>query len=262
LVNLEEPVIKTATAVLAFLLTALATHASSEAAEIKFLCGFALASAMKEIIPEFQRATGHTVIASYASVGAITNRVRQGEMVDLAIVSPAQSRDLATEGKIVAASSVSVAKVGVGVAVKKGAGKPDVGTVDGFKSTLLKARAIAMADPARGSPVSAYLLGLFDRLGIGSELKRKTILTPSNVETFEALANGSADLATSQVSEIIASPDADLAGPLPSEIQSFTVLTATIPKSATAPDAAKAFIEFLTSAGAGSIYKSKGMEPG
>jgi molybdate transport system substrate-binding protein len=262
LVSLEEPVIKAAAAVIIFFLTALATQASAEAAEIKFLCGFALASAMKEIIPEFQSATGHAVIASYASVGAVADRVRQGEMVDVAIVSPAQSRALETEGKLAAASSVSVAKVGIGVAVKMGAGKPDVGTVDAFKGTLLRARAIAMADPARGSPVSAYLLGLFDRLGMGSELKRKTILTPSNVESFAALANGSADIAASQVSEIIASPYADLAGPLPSEIQSFTVLTATIPASAAAPEAAKAFIEFLTSAGAGSIYKSKGMEPG
>jgi molybdate transport system substrate-binding protein len=202
------------------------------------------------------------VIASYASVGAITKRVGEGEIVDVAVVSPEQSRGLEREGKIVGAVQVPVAKVGVGVAVKKGAGKPDVGTVDAFKRTLLDARSIAMADPSRGSPVSAYLVGLFDRLGIGSELKRKTILTPSNVETFEALANGDADIAASQVSEIIASPYADLAGPLPSEIQSFTVLTATIPKLATAPDAAKAFIEFLTSSRAGSIYKSKGMEPG
>ena len=101
-----------------------------------------------------------------------------------------------------------------------------------------------MADPSRGSPVSTYRLGLSDRLKIGSELKRKTILTPSNVETFEALANGNADIATSQVSEIIASPYAALVGPLPSEIQNFTVLTATIPKTATAPDAARAFVEY------------------
>jgi molybdate transport system substrate-binding protein len=253
---------KTAIAVLAFFITALITQASCNAAEIKFLCGFALASAMKEIIPEFQMKTGHTVTVSYANVGDITNRVRQGEIVDVAIVSPEQSRNLEKEGKIGEAVQVPVAKVGVGVAVKKGAGKPDVSTVDAFKHTLLNARSIAMADPSRGSPVSAYLLGLFDRLGIGSELKRKTILTPSNVETFESLANGNADIGTSQVSEIIASAYADLAGPLPSDIQNFTVLTATIPKSATAPDAAKVFIEFLTSSRAGSIYKTKGMAPG
>jgi molybdate transport system substrate-binding protein len=254
--------IKTAIAVLAFFVTALITQASSNAAEIKFLCGFALASAMNEIIPEFQRTTGHTVTVSYASVGAITNRVGHGEIADVAIVSPEQSRDLEKKGKIVAAVRVPVAKAGVGVAVKKGAGKLDISTVDAFKRTLLDARSIAVPDPSRGSPVGAYLPGLFDRLGIGPELKRKTIVTPSNVETFESLANGNADIGMSQVSEIIASPHADLAGPLPSDIQSFTVLIATIPRSATAPDAAKAFIEFLTSSHAGSIYRSKGMEPG
>lgn len=254
--------IKTAFAVLAFFLTGLITQANANAAEIKFLCGFALASAMKELTPEFQQATGHTVTASYANVGVITNRVGQGEIADLAIVLPEQSRNLGKEGKIVEMASVPVAKVGVGVAVKRGAGKPDISTVDAFKHTFLNARSIAMADPSHGSPVSAYLLGLFDRLGIGLDLKRKMILTPSNVETFEALASGNADIATSQVSEIIASPYADLVGPLPSDIQSFTVLTAIIPKTAVVPDAAKAFIEFLTSSHAGSVYKSKGMEPG
>ena len=254
--------IKTTIAALAFFLTALITQASSNAAEIKFLCGFALASTMKEIIPEFKKTTGHTVNVSYTNVGTITNRVGQGEIIDVAIVSPEQWRDLEKEGKIVEAVQVPVAKVGAGLAVKKGAGKPDISTVDAFKRALLNARSIAMADPSRGSPVSAYLLGLFDRLGIGSEVKRKTILTPSNVETFEALANGNADIATSQVSEIIASPYADLVGPLPPDIQNFTVLTAAIPKTATAPDAARAFIEFLTSSYAGSILKSKGMEPG
>jgi molybdate transport system substrate-binding protein len=254
--------IKIAISALTIFVTALATPVSSHAAEIKFLCAFALASAMQEVIPEFQKTTGHVVTVSYANVGVITNRVGQEEIVDVAIVSPQQSRYLAKEGKIVEAIQVPIAKVGVGVAVKKGAGKPDVSTVDAFKRTLLNARSIAMADPSRGSPVSAYLLGLFDRLGIGSELKRKTILTPSNVETFESLANGNADIGTSQVSEIIASPYADLAGAPPSDIQNYTVLIATIPNSALVPDAAKEFIEFLTSSRAGSIYKSRGMEPG
>jgi molybdate transport system substrate-binding protein len=254
--------IKTPIAVVAFFLVGLMTQAISNAAELKFLCGFALASAMKELVPEFQKTTGHTVTASYANVGVITNRVRQGEIADLAIVSAEQSLDLEKEGKIVEIAPVPVAKVGVGVAVKKGAAKPDISTVDAFKHTLLIARSIAMADPARGSPVSAYLIGLFDRLGIGAELKRKIILTLSNVETFEALASSNADIGTSQVSEIVASPNADLVGPLPSDIQSFTRLTAVIPKAAAAPDAAKAFIEFLTSSHAGSVFKSKGMEPG
>jgi molybdate transport system substrate-binding protein len=254
--------IKTAVAALAFFVIALISQVSSNAAEMKFLCGFALAPAMKEIIPEFQRTTGHTVTVSYTNVGAITNRVGQGDIVDVAIVSPEQALDLQKQGKIVEAVQVSVAKVGIGVAVRKGAGKQDIGTVEAFKRVLRDARMIAMADPSRGSPVSAYLLGLFDRLGIASELKQKTILTPSNVETFESLADGKADIGTSQVSEIVASPYADLAGALPPDIQNYTVLTATIPKSATAPDVARAFIEFLTSSRAGSIYKSKGMEPG
>jgi molybdate transport system substrate-binding protein len=251
---------KIAVAVPAFLLTVFITHASSSATEVKFLCGFALESAMTELVPEFQKTTADTVVVSYASVGAVANRVRQGEIADVAIVSPEQARSLEREGKIVAAAPV--AKVGIGVAIKKGAGRPDISTVDAFKRALLGARSIAMADPARGSPVSAYLVGLFDRLGIGSELRAKMILTPSNVETFQALANGATELAASQVSEIVASPYADLVGPLPSDIQNFTVLTATIPKAATARDAAKVFIEFLTSSRAGSVYRSKGMEPG
>lgn len=234
----------------------------ARSADIAFLCANALQSSMKELIPEFEKASGHNVKVTYANLGVITERVRKGETADLAIVSPQQWESLQKDGKVAPTVRVVVGRVGMGVFVKKGAARPDISSVDAFKRAVVNARSIAVGDPTRGSPVGAYMIPLFDRLGISGDIKSKIQLTAGGFGSFEPVIKGDAEMGFSQMSEIIASPQVDLVGSLPTDIQTFTIYTAAIPANAKQAAAAKALIEFLTSARAVSVFKSKGLQPG
>jgi molybdate transport system substrate-binding protein len=252
--NVEKIVALAAVAILAT-----ATYAS--AADITFLCAGALQSPMQELIPEFQRASGHNVQVVYTNIGNVTERIRRGDEADLATVSPQQWESLQKDGKVSADLRVVIGKVGLGVFVKKGEEKPDVSSVDAFRRTLLHAHGIAVADPNGGSPEGIYLMPLFDRLGISNGIKSKLRVTAArHGATVEAVLKGDADIGFTQINEIIVSSEVDLVGPLPAGIQHFTVFTAAIPASAKNSAAAKAMIEFLTSPRALAVFKSKGLE--
>jgi molybdate transport system substrate-binding protein len=145
---------------------------ATRAAELTFFCPGALQSSAEELLPEFQRSTGHNVKAIFTTPGLTTRRVRNGEVADLAIVFPQQWEDLKSEGKLNPTVRVVIAKVGVGVFVKKGTAKPDISSVDAFKRALLNAKSIALADPAAGGAVGIYAPALMERLGISAELER------------------------------------------------------------------------------------------
>src|SRR5438128_1408901 len=158
------------------LLSAVATIEPAAAGEIKILSGSAIEPAMGELIPKFEQALAHKVSFDFdGTIGAMAQRVRNGEAADVLIASAAQIAMLEKEGKIAADSRVDIAKVGVGVFVRKGAPKPDIGSVDAFKHAMLAAKSIGWNDPVAGAPVSIYMLGVFDRLGIAEEMKRKTV---------------------------------------------------------------------------------------
>ena len=151
----------------------LSSTATVRAVEITFLCGGVLKTTAEELLPEFQRSTGYHVKVIYTSIGFITQRVRNGEVADLAIVSPQQWEDLKSAGKIQPTTRVVIAEVGAGVFVKGGAAKPDISSVEAFKHALLNAKSIALVDPAAGGPVPLYVRGLFERLGISAESNRR-----------------------------------------------------------------------------------------
>ena len=156
-----------------------------------------------------------------------------------------------------------IGKVGLGIFVKNGAPRPDIGSVDAFKRALLNARSIAVADPSQGSPEGLYLIPLFDRLGISGDIKSKLQLEPAKPgTTIQAVIKDDAEIGFTQMSEIAASPVVELVGPLPGDIQNFTIFTAAIPASAKNAAVAKTLIEFLTSAKAITVFKSKGLEVG
>ena len=244
--------------VAAFLSSAVAVRA----ADITFLCAGALQTTAEELLPEFQKSTGHNVKVIFTSIGLITQRVRNGEVADLVTVSPQQWEDLKGAGKIDPAARVAIAKVGAGMFVKGGAAKPDISSVEAFKRALLNAKSIALGDPAAGGAVPLYAPGLFERLGISAELKPKIKLVGGGVAPVEPVIKGDAEIGLTTISEIIQfQPAIELVGPFPPEIQTFFGFTGAIPENAREPAAAKALADFFTSPRALSILKSKGLEP-
>jgi molybdate transport system substrate-binding protein len=243
----------------------LSSTVSVRAVDITFLCPGVLHTTAEELLPEFQRSTGHNVKVIYTSIGYITQRVRNGEAADLAIVSPEQWEDLKSVGKIDQNVRVVIARVGAGVFVKKGAAKPDISSVEAFKRALLNAKSIALVDPAAGGQVASYAPRLFERLGISAELKPKIQLVGGGggVAPVEPVIKGDAEIGLTTISEIIQfQPAIELVGPFPPEIQIFFGFTGAIPRNARESAAARALLDFFTSPRAISILKSKGLEPG
>lgn len=231
---------------------------NAAADEIRFLCAAALQPAMDELVPAFQKASGHTVNIRFANITVNTASVRSGEPADLVVVSPGQWAELAKEGKLDAATQVTIAKVGLGVFVKKGAAKPDIGSTESFRNAFSTARAIAIP-MALHNPVGTYATRLFDKLGVTAEFDRKNAIRGGG-SPLQAVAKGDAELGFTQISEIIAAPEVELVGSFPAEIQNYTIFVAAIPADAKQATAAKAFLEFARSPAASAVLRSKGLE--
>jgi molybdate transport system substrate-binding protein len=234
---------------------------AASAAEIKVLAGSAVIPVMSELIPKFERASGHKVLSDFdGAIGAMTDRLSKGETADVGIVSGAQVDRLIREGKVVAGTRVDIAKVGVGVFVRNGAPRPDIGSVDAFKRALAAAKSIGYNDPAAGAPVSIYLLELFERLGIAADMKAKTVVFKQRSERFAAVARGDVEIGFNQISEIVAAPGVDLVGPLPAAIQRHTLFASGIVASGGQQDAGRAFVAFISSPEARAVWQATGFE--
>ena len=230
------------------------------AAEIKVLTAGAFKQVLLALVPDFERTSGHKVTVQNDTVGALTKRIEGGEGFDLAVLTPAAVDGLAGKGKLVAGSRANLARVGVGVVVKEGAPKPDIGSVAAFKQALLAAKSVAYIDPAAGGSSGIYVAGLLDRLGIAAEVKPKAKLIHGGA-VAEHVARGEAELGIHQISEILPVKGVTLVGPLPAEIQNYTVYAAALGAQAKETDAAKALLKALSGPAAAEVLKSKGMEP-
>jgi molybdate transport system substrate-binding protein len=236
-----------------------------EAAEIKVLSAGSLKLAMMDLLPQFQKASGHTVRIDYGTAGAIAGRIQAGEPADVVIVSRVQLEKLEGQGKVAPGSRVNVAGVGIGVAVRKGAPKPDISSVEAFKHALSAAQSIGYVDPALGSSSGIYVAGLLDRLGLAQSLESKikrVRFEGAIEEVFQGVAQGEIEMQIGQISEIVISPGVDLAGPLPPELQNTTLLAAGVVTTSKASEAAKALIQFISSPASAVVLKAKGFEPG
>jgi len=232
------------------------------AAQIKILAGSAIEPAMAVLIPQFEQSSGHKVIFDLnGAIGAMADRVQKGEAADVVIVSGPQIGILEKASKVVSGSRTDIAKVGVGLFVRKGAPRPDISSVDAFKRAMLAARSIGWNDPAAGAPVSIYMIGLLERLGIADATKPKTVAFKQRSERFEAVARGDVEIGFNQISEIIAAPGVDLVGPLPAPIQNYTLFSGGVVAISNEQEAAKALIRSISSAAAQVTWKEKGFEP-
>ena len=243
---------------------ALAAPTASNAAEIKVLTSRGMNHVLTELAGAFQRTSEHKIAIILAPPAEIRRRVVNGEIVDVAMSSSAIIGDLVQQGRIMPDSKLTLARVGVGVAVRAGSAKPDITTVESFKRALLAARSIVYTDPAVGGASGIHFEKILDRLGIAKEIKAKSILNARAATTpnAEIVAHGGAELGIQLISEIVSVPGAELLGPLPAELQTMTVISAGIVTTTSEPDAARALFKFLTSPVAATVIKATGMETG
>jgi molybdate transport system substrate-binding protein len=238
------------------------TAMPARAAEIRVLITTAMKAAIDDLGPAFERTSGHTLRVTYGPSGALAKRVADGETLDLVIIAGGVD-DLVRQGRI-APDRRDIAQVRIGVAVRRGAPKPDIATVDAFRRTLLAAKSIAYVDPAVGGASGIYLVKMLERLGILAEVNAKARLARGGTDDMVSaiVARGEAEIGLQQISEIMSVAGAELVGPLPDELQTVTVYTAGVPVTAQHADAARALIVFLTAPAAAQVYKTKGLEPG
>ena len=177
--------------------------------------------AIDALIPDFEKSSGHKITVTYGTAGAVADRVQKGESADIIVSSVPMIDRLQAQGKVIAGDRIIMAKVGVGAFVRKGAAKPDISSADAFKRSILAATSITYPNPSGGGASGIYVASLLERLGIAAEMKQKTKL--STLETLYAIvASGDVEIGFNQVSEILAQPTVELAGPLPPAIQNYT----------------------------------------
>jgi molybdate transport system substrate-binding protein len=235
---------------------------SANAAEVRVMISGGLTAAYKQLVPDFERATGHKVITAYGpSMGTTANaipvRLERGEPADVLIMVGYALGDLAKQGKVVADSSVDLVKSPIGMAVKSGAPKPDISSVDALKRTLLAAKSVAYSDSASGVYISTEM---FQKLGIANEMKDKARAIPAT-PVGESVARGDVEIGFQQISELKPVAGIDIVGQLPADVQKITVFSAGIATGSKEPEAGKALIRFLASPVARYVIVSSGLEP-
>ena len=239
----------------------------ANAAELKVLSAGAMSAALQELAPVFEAASGNKLKIQYSTAGDIEKKVAAGDEIDVAILTKPRVDKLVTEAKIIGGTTQTLARAQIGLAVKKGAAKPDISSVEALKKALLKAKSVAYADPASGATSGQYLAKAFEKLGISTELKPKTRLVAASATqgplVGETVARGEAELGIQPITELMEVPGIDVVGPLPAELQSpDLVYVAGASYLSEQPAAAKAFIDFLADPKAAAVYKAKGLQPG
>jgi molybdate transport system substrate-binding protein len=241
---------------------ALLTAATARGAEIKVVTSGAFTAAYLEMIPEYERATHSKLVTEFGpSMGtthnAIPIRLERGEAIDVVIMAAPALDDLIKQGKVRAGSRVDLVRSNIGMAVKAGAPKPDISTVDALKRTLLAAKSIAYSDSASGVYLSTEL---FPKLGIADQIKGRTRKIEAD-PVGGVVAKGDAELGFQQISELRPVKGIDIVGPLPPGAQRVTVFAAGIPSTSMHPEAAQALIRWLASPAAFAAIKKSGLEP-
>lgn len=228
------------------------------AAEIKVLSTQATEDTYRELVPLFEKASGHKVTTVFTGTLVATKRLADGESYDMIIMSSPSIDGQIKSGKAEAGSRVDLAKSGVALGVPKGAPKPDISTVDKLKKVLLDAKSIGYST----GPSGVYMITLFDKLGVTEQVKPKLKQTPSGVFVGDLIAKREVEIGFQQVSEIATFPGVDFVAPLPAEVQQTTVFSSATIAGAKQADAARALVKFLKTPQAAAAFKKRGMEPG
>jgi molybdate transport system substrate-binding protein len=229
----------------------------AHAAEITLLCSNGIKTVVEELVPQFEKTTGHTVAISFNLAAVLKRQIEAGEPFDLAILTPAMVDDLIKQGRVAADTRTTIARTGLAIMIRSGARRPNIRTADAFKRALLDAKSIAYA---REGASGVFFADLIQRLGVADALKAKSTLTATGEEVGQRVARGDVELGVLPVSEILPVKGVELLGAFPADIQSYIVMVAGVSAATRHEAAAKDFIAFLTAPVALPVIKAKGME--
>jgi len=232
--------------------------ASVRAAELQIIAGGGIAGPLNEIAAQYERASGHKTVIRYGTAPDLIKLASSGAAFDLAVVPEEVWKDAAARARVAPGSTPRIARVGIGVAVRAGAPKPDICTVEALRQTLLNARSIASI-PA--SATGTLLAGIYERLGITDEMRARTKVLATPARIAEAVDSGDAQLAVF-ILNVLIDPRLDVVGPLPAELQRELVYAAGVATNSKQPEAANAFLSYLMSPAAIAVIEAKGMSPG
>jgi molybdate transport system substrate-binding protein len=235
----------------------LAQGVAAMAAEVKVMAGAAMRGAFGELLPQFERATGHKIAIEYGAGTTFRKQIEAGEAFDLVIIDTTEVEELIKQGKIAGDTRADIVRAAIGVGVREGAPKPDISSIDAFNKTLLSVNSFTYApDALYGRHFSQAL----ERVGIAEQVKGKLKPNPL-ARVAPALAAGEVELAIAGIPTLLSTKGVQIVGPLPKELENWLVNTAGVSAAAKEPDVAKAFIKYLATPEAAAAIKAKGMEP-
>jgi molybdate transport system substrate-binding protein len=231
------------------------------AAEIKVFSTVGLKSVLEELIPKFEKATGHTLNLTWSTAALLAKRVQAGEQADALILIKGNVETLLKDGKIAPGTDSLFAQSIFAVGVKDGAPKPDISRPEAFKKSLLAAKGISYTDPTAGGASGVYIAKQIERMGITEQLKNKTKHPASGGFSGSLLVNGEADIALNSKPELLSVPGVEVVGPLPGDMAVTVVYAAGVQSGAPQADAAKALLKYLMSDEAQAVFKANGYDP-
>jgi molybdate transport system substrate-binding protein len=228
-----------------------------QAAEITVLTSQGVVSAVRDLAPAFERASGHRVVVSFEAGPSLMNKIDSNAPADLVTHYPRAIDDLIKTGKVLAGSRVDFARGGIGLAVRAGAPKPDIGSVEAFRRSMLAAKSVAYSKTGASG---LYVAKLMERLGIAEQMAGKTQLV-DGVPVAEVVAKGEAEIGLQQINVILPVAGIEYAGPLPSELQDYVEFAAGVLAVSKEPEVARALVKFMSAPEAASLIRRSGMEP-
>jgi molybdate transport system substrate-binding protein len=237
-----------------------ASGSTVQAATITVFCTIGVQSAVEELMPKFEKATGHKLAITFNTSAGLNKRVQDGEVVDVLIGTRGGIDGLIKDGKVAAGSDATLARSGIAVAVRKGTPKPDISTPEALKKALLAVPSISYSNPAAGGASGVHFAKVLERLGIADDMKAKTKFAPAGGYAAHLLVNDEADMAVQQGPELMSVNGIDIIGPLPGDLQNITKFAAGMPTNAKEPNAARALIDYLRTPEAKAALKTAGLD--
>ena len=245
----------------AFLALILVQVSGVSAAEVKVFSTIGVKSVLEELIPKFEKSTGHKLNVTWSTAALLTKRVEAGEQADALILIKSNVETLLKAGKIAPGTATTFGQSIFAIGVKAGGPKPDISTPEAFKKSLLASKGVSYSNPVSGGASGVYISKQIEKMGIAEQLKNKTKYPPSGGFSGTLLISGDADIAIQSKPELLTVPGVEVVGPLPGDMAFTVVYAGGVQSGAAQSEAAKAWVEFLKSPEAQAVFKAKGYDP-